>query len=147
MDLNRIGIITLFSFLCFACATPDNDGFMSAEEAKKLSIDLQTMKVPPPPRDSSDIREILSELSSKLPREAMKSEQIPPNAKEIDALYDFTLGNSGSIYRTCVKESNEARMAGQQVRARAIAKRGYELLKDSLSAEPCIFLQSVQLLL
>ena len=77
----------------------------------------------------------------------MKSEQIPPNAKEIDALYDFTLGNSGSIYRTCVKESNEARMAGQQVRARAIAKRGYELLKDSLSAEPCIFLQSVQLLL
>lgn len=136
MDLKKFGIIVVISFLSFACATPDNNGFMSAEEAKKLSIDLQAMKVPPPPRDSSDIREILSEIRSKLPGETMKSDQIPPDAKEIDALYDFTFGDSGSIRRTCLKESVEARMVGQAIRGRAIAKRGYELLKDSSSSEP-----------
>ena len=128
MDIKKTGIIIVISFLSFACA---NSGFISPEEAKELSINLQTMRIPPPPRDSSDIREILSELRSKLPEYITKSEQSPPDAEEIDELYDFTFGDSESIWRTCRKEYINARIAGQPMRALAIVKRGYELLKDS----------------
>ena len=143
MDLKKTGIIIVISFLCFACA---NSGFISPEEARELSIDLQTMRIPPPPRDSSDIREIISEIHSRLPREAMKSKQSPPDPKEINAIYDYTRGDSGSsdstfldsrsIFRICRKESYIARMTGQHMRSRAIVKRGYELLKNSVASEP-----------
>ena len=142
MDLKRTGIIIVISFLSFACAS----GFISPEEAKELSINLQTMRIPPPPRDSSDIREIISEIHSRLPREAMKSEQSPPDPKEIDALYDYTRGDSGSsdstfldsgsIYSIGARESYKAMKAGQHMRACAILKRGYELLKNSVASEP-----------
>ena len=142
MDPKKAGIIIVISFLSFACAS----GFISPEEAKELSINLQTMRIPPPPRDSSDIREIISEICSRLPREAMKSEQSPPDPKEIDAIYDYTRGDSGSsdstfldsgsIIRIGAEESFKARMAGQPMRARAINMKGYELLKNSIASEP-----------
>jgi len=134
MGLKKIGIIVVFSFLCFACATPENGGFMSAEEAKKLSVDFETMRIPPPPRDSSDIRELLSELRSKMSKQP-KSEQVRPDPKEIDEIYAYAFA-SGGVYAVCVDKSFSAMTAGQHMRARAIVEKGYELLKNSGSSTP-----------
>ena len=104
------------------------------------------MRIPPPPRDSSDIQNLLSEIRLRLPKEAMKSEQRPPDPKEIKAIFDYDHENSGSsdstflhadsIFYICAKESFKAQMAGQPMRARAIRLRGYELLKNSIASEP-----------
>jgi len=137
MGLKKLGVIfLLLSFmLSFACATSENGGFMTAEEAKKLSVDFETMRVPPPPRDSSDIREILSDIRSRISKETPKSEQAYPDPKEIDEMYSsaFVIGG---IYAVCRDKSLDASMAGQHMRARAITKRCYELLKDSGSSTP-----------
>ena len=140
----NIGIIIVISFMIFACAT--NDGFISSEEAKELSINLQTMRVPPPPRDSSDIRAIVSEIYSRMPEGAMKSEQFPPDPIEINTVFGYAPGdsgssdstflNSGTIFGICRKELIKSKSSGQHMRLRAILERGYELIKDSGSPEP-----------
>jgi tetratricopeptide (TPR) repeat protein len=136
MRFKKLQAVLLLSGLMasLACTDPQHRGFMSAEEAKKLSVAFETMRLPPPPRDSTDIRDMLADLRSRMPKAAIKTEQVPLDPKEIDEIYAYAFGDS--IYRICITEGLNALRAGQFVKAVAIYKKGYELVRESWSVQP-----------